>query len=160
MTEAMAPTPPREAPKPISKSMSYGDILGITRKKEKDNTANKSFTVRVARYWDLQRALRSEMEVGGITQDDATHRTAILLTGMDAKMKKTFESGEPPGEITLYQRSIELAGGIVQEHKTDLSFFSRVVDNLRMLKTIQAEVTARRITQDDADHQIALLFPE
>jgi len=105
--------------------LAYHDVLGITRGIERDHESDRGFSLRVARYFDLQRALRGEITAGGITPDTANRRTATLLAGMTTSTREELERSPAPAERDMYRRVLEITNGFEQTHDADLAFSQR-----------------------------------
>lgn len=140
------------------KRISYQDVLEITKKIEKDNGADQKFSLKVARFWDLKRTIRSAIETHSLTQNAADHQVAFLLAGINQKQKEFIENHPTPQGGFTFQTVLNLSGDIKQSHIQDRQFNLNVARFFVLQKVLQSEVTAHRITQDDADHQTAILF--
>jgi hypothetical protein len=154
----MAEFDSESAPIARQEGPSYQDVLTQTRRIEREHESDGTFSVKVARYSDLQRALRAEVTAGGITQDIANRRTATLLAGMTPPTREEFENGPAMEERTIYRRVLEITENLAQAHEGDEPITRQVDHYFALLRVLQMEVSANRISQDNADRQAAILL--
>jgi len=143
---------------PTEKRVKYIDVLEITRKIENENDANPKFSSKLARYWDIKRAVRTQVETGTITQDKADYQLALLMAGMDTETKEKIENYKSPEVGFSYQKVLEIIENIEYKHLQQRSFTLNVARFFVLQKILQTEVNSGRITHDDADRQSGILM--